>query len=196
MLKISQKTPLQYANILSLCTMSSCILLNLSVKLSSMFHLISARRCCSQVLWMVASDGVNKRAGLNLNEPLSCSAGNSPLQSKRLAKAIQAHISYQHVPLKEIYLFRATQRVVMYAEHELDLFSCSTEAAVWMSELQTALGSRRECLISLYPLVQPPFCVYQYVMVLDYRVWGMWSEMAHKTNQLREVEEEMGNGYK
>lgn len=64
---------------------------------------------------MVASDGVNKISGLNLNEPLSWSAGNSPLQSKRLAKAIQAHTSYQHVPLKEIYLFRAAQRVVMYA---------------------------------------------------------------------------------
>ncbi len=100
-----------------------------------MFHLISARQCCSQVLWMVASDGVNKRAGLNLNEPLSCSAGNSPLRSKRLAKAIQAHTSYQHVPLKEMYLFKAAQRVVMYAERELDLFSCSTccSVDVWTS---------------------------------------------------------------
>lgn len=141
------------------CAMSSCTLLKLSVKLFSMFHLTSARQCCSQVLWMVASDGVNKRDGLNLNEPLSCSAGNSPLQSKRLAKAIQAHTSYQHVPLKEIYLFRAAQSGVMYAERELDLFSCSTEAAVWMSELQTALGNRRECFISLSPLVLPPFCV-------------------------------------
>lgn len=150
------------------CQMSSCILLNLSVKLSSMFQLISPRQCCSQVLWMVASDRIHKRAGLNLNEPLSCSAGNSPLQSKRLAKAIQTHTSYKHVPLKEIYLFRAAQSVLMYAERELDLFSCSTEAAVWMSELQTALGSRRECLISLSPLVLLPFCVFQKVMVLDY----------------------------
>lgn len=91
---------------------------------------------------MVASDGVNKGTGLNPNEPLFCSAENSPLQFKRLAKAIQAYTSYQHVPLKEIYLFRATQSGVMSSKHELDHFSCSSEAAIWMSKLQTALGSR------------------------------------------------------
>lgn len=145
----------------------SCILFNVSIKLSSVPHLISARQCFSQVLWMVASDSVNIRAffWLSMNHcPVMLETDHCCIKS--LAKAIWAHTLYQHVPLKEIYHFKAAQSEMMSwkawaGSLLLQSVDNSSEAAVWMSELQTALGSRGECLISLSLLVVLGFCIFQ-----------------------------------
>lgn len=158
---------MQTSPILLLQAMSSCILLNLSVKLSSVLHLISARQCFSQVLWMVASDCVNKRAffWMSMNHcPVMLETDHCSI--KRLAKALRIHTLNQHVPMREIYVFRAAQSRMIYSERERDHFSCS----LWTTPMKLLSGylnfkqhlaAGGECLISLSPLVVLGFCIFQ-----------------------------------